>query len=432
MVTVYCLLLTDNCSSQLKWRALPAAPKTTGRFDDVVFIDALQGWIIQGSGDVFGTKDGGETWQFLSEIPTGGLRSMGFVSAANGWIGTLRPANFLYSTIDSGKTWVPVQNVPQPNPGGICGISVVNDSVVYGSGYYDGTPRVIKTADGGLTWSTFDLSPFARGLVDCYFFAPDSGFVVGGVGGTFDEQRALILFTGDGGITWNQRYSGGRLGELCWKISFPNRMTGFVSIEAFHTSQVYFLKTTNGGITWKANVLSEVSRDVQGIGFVNEAIGWESGWGSPAYATTDGGETWTNAGFGVNINRFRFINDSLAYAVGQTVYKYSESTLPVGVEEDPILPLTNISLGQNYPNPFNNSTSIRYVLDRDDEIVILEIYDLLGSKIKTLFAGGQSPGEYMIEWDGTNQDNTQAASGIYIVRLRAGGFVQSQKMVLMK
>jgi len=144
------------------------------------------------------------------------------------------------------------------------------------------------------------------------------------------------------------------------------------------------------------------------------------------------------------VNRFRFLNDTLGYAVGQTVYKFSITAPTVGVKENPIPPPAGITLFQNYPNPFwsgatlpapsggNPSTRIRYVLDRDDEIAILTVYDLAGRKIKTLFAGGRSPGEYIADWDGTNDLTEVVAAGVYISRLQAGGVVQSRKMLLLR
>ncbi|HEX9653123.1 MAG TPA: T9SS type A sorting domain-containing protein [bacterium] len=421
-----------HVSAQPKWRALPDAPRTGSRFDDVFFVNPNEGWIVQGGGGIYRTTDGGATWQLQNTIFAGGLRCIGFANAAKGWLGTLRSGSFLFMTADGGKSWNPVQNVPEPQPLGICGIAVVNDSVVYAAGRYDDAPRVIKTTDGGQNWSTFDMSSHARSLVDCHFFSADSGFAVGAVGPTFEDQRARILFTGDGGQSWVASYTGARSAELCWKISFPTRKVGYVSIEAFHQGAIDFLKTTNGGTSWQAKLLSSTLRDVQGIGFLNEELGWQGGWRSPTYETTDGGETWQLAGFGGNVNRFRFLSDTLAYAVGQTVYKFSNDGTPVTVEEPPALPPAGITLFQNYPNPFNASTRIRYLLERDDEIVMLRVYDLTGRKIKTLFAGGRPPGEYIAEWDGTTDTHQPVASGVYVLRLQAGGFAQSHKMILLR
>jgi photosystem II stability/assembly factor-like uncharacterized protein len=418
-------------TAQPQWRTLPNAPRTESRFDDIYFVNANEGWIVQGGGEIFRTTDGGTTWKLQNTILTGGLRCIGFANASTGWLGTLNSANYLFMTTDSGNTWNRAENVSGTRPLGICGLSVVNDSVVYGVGRFDGSPRMIRTRDGGQSWTTIDMSPHASALVDCYFYSPDSGYAVGAVGPNFDDQRARVLFTSDGGQNWVVRYSGLQGAELCWKISFPTRRVGYVSIEAFHQGRVNILKSTDGGGSWRAMLLSSTLRDVQGIGFVNETLGWQGGWRSPTYETTDGGQTWHLAGFGANVNRFRFLSDTLAYAVGVTVYKFSND-MPVAVEESPTIPPANITLFQNYPNPFNASTRIRYRLRRDDEIVILAIYDLVGRKIKTLYAGGRPPGDYLAEWNGTTDSNQPVASGVYVCNLQAGGVTQSHKMILLR
>jgi len=416
--------------AQLQWRALPNAPRTTDRFDDVFFINPNIGWIVHAGGELFRTTDGGATWQLQSTIPTGGLRSLGFANAAKGWLGTLQLNDFFFSTNDSGKTWIEVQNIPDPKPEGICGISVVNENIVYASGVFSGAPRVIKTVNGGQTWQTFDLSAQARALVDCYFYSADSGFVVGGVGSTSQDQRALILHTSNGGVNWTTRFTGTRPRELCWKISFPSRKVGCVSIEALNQGAVYFLKTTDGGQTWQDKILSNTYRDVQGIGFVDEMLGWQGGYGSVAYETTDGGDSWRPAGFGFNINRFRFLSNTLGYAVGQTVYKLSTSTAVSEQDKTREAP-ENFSLAQNYPNPFNPSTKIHFSLSRNSAI-LLAVYNLQGTKIKTLAAGLFVARNHEVRWDGADDFGEEAAAGVYIYRLQNGSVIQAKKMLLLR
>ncbi|HUU27214.1 MAG TPA: DUF1573 domain-containing protein, partial [archaeon] len=91
------------------------------------------------------------------------------------------------------------------------------------------------------------------------------------------------------------------------------------------------------------------------------------------------------------------------------------------------------SLSQNTPNPFNPSTTINYsVPEGASVIVILKVYDIRGRLIRTLADGSREPGTHTAFWDGTDESGQQASSGIYIYRLRAGDFVQTRKMVLLK
>jgi len=83
-------------------------------------------------------------------------------------------------------------------------------------------------------------------------------------------------------------------------------------------------------------------------------------------------------------------------------------------------------LEQNYPNPFNPSTSIRYqVAERSD--VSIRVYDITGRQVAVLVDKVHDSGEYTASFSGLN-----LASGLYIYRMQAGNFSQTQRMMLLK
>jgi hypothetical protein len=84
-----------------------------------------------------------------------------------------------------------------------------------------------------------------------------------------------------------------------------------------------------------------------------------------------------------------------------------------------------------HPNPFNSETLIPYLLAEAGE-VRLEIYDLLGQRVRTLVAGPQEAGAHQAAWDGRGEAGRELASGLYLCRLRAGGFSQSRKLALLR
>jgi len=99
----------------------------------------------------------------------------------------------------------------------------------------------------------------------------------------------------------------------------------------------------------------------------------------------------------------------------------------VGIETESLVELPrSFLLMQNYPNPFNPITNIKYSLPKDC-LVNLEIYNILGRKVATLVDGKQKAGYKVARWDAGS-----LSSGIYFYRLRAGDFVQTRKMVLLK
>ena len=91
----------------------------------------------------------------------------------------------------------------------------------------------------------------------------------------------------------------------------------------------------------------------------------------------------------------------------------------------------NYALMQNYPNPFNPSTEISFQLP-DNSHVSLEIFNVLGQRVTTLANGVLEAGEHVFIWDGTDANGNTVSSGIYLYRLKAGDFVDTKKMVLMK
>ena len=89
-------------------------------------------------------------------------------------------------------------------------------------------------------------------------------------------------------------------------------------------------------------------------------------------------------------------------------------------------------LRQNYPNPFNSRTTISYKLPVKG-YVLLQIYNILGEKVRTLVAKDQPPGEYFVLWDGNNDLIESVGSGVYFYQLKVGNeFSQTKKLLLLR
>jgi len=112
-------------------------------------------------------------------------------------------------------------------------------------------------------------------------------------------------------------------------------------------------------------------------------------------------------------------NDFFAYSfpinIGLTDVQSKDQELP-----------TDFSLSQNYPNPFNPSTTIKFGLPKESNVV-LKVYNILGEEVATLVNNVMPAGYHII-----NFDATKLASGMYIYRIQASDFVQVKKMLLMK
>jgi len=89
------------------------------------------------------------------------------------------------------------------------------------------------------------------------------------------------------------------------------------------------------------------------------------------------------------------------------------------------------NLNQNYPNPFNPETTIKYQLPWPAE-VRLEIYNILGEKVKTLVDEKQPAGYYSASWNGLDEHGRTVAGGVYLYHFTAGEFVQVRKLILVR
>ena len=89
------------------------------------------------------------------------------------------------------------------------------------------------------------------------------------------------------------------------------------------------------------------------------------------------------------------------------------------------------TLHQNYPNPFNPTTQIRYDLP-ENSYVSINIYDLMGKRVKLLVNSKQDAGYRSIHWNATSDLGQPVSAGMYIYTIQAGEFRKTRKMVLLK
>jgi PKD repeat protein len=103
---------------------------------------------------------------------------------------------------------------------------------------------------------------------------------------------------------------------------------------------------------------------------------------------------------------------------------------------DEINSLNEFALHQNYPNPFNPSTSIQYAIS-SRQFVTLKVYDALGNEIETLVNEEKPAGTYEVEFNSSTLSGSVSAksgyaSGVYFYQLKAGQFIETKKMLLLK
>jgi len=93
---------------------------------------------------------------------------------------------------------------------------------------------------------------------------------------------------------------------------------------------------------------------------------------------------------------------------------------------DNIITPKNYRIASIYPNPFNPITHINYELPEYTNVHIV-IFDLTGKKVQSLISELQAPGYHSVKWNAENY-----ASGIYFIKMVSGGYVNTQKLMLIK
>ena len=116
------------------------------------------------------------------------------------------------------------------------------------------------------------------------------------------------------------------------------------------------------------------------------------------------------------------------FGTDEGVSSFAERTVLV---ENPCDMPVIIDIIGNFPNPFNHFTTIELSLDTEG-FVTLDIFNISGQKVITLFAENLTAGVHSVNWNGRDASGSTVSSGIYFCRLIMGDYVKAHRMVLVK
>lgn len=355
------------------------------RKDDIFFIGSDTGWVAGGAeGVILRTYDAGDSWLPVHFGPSY-LRSIEFATPQTGFCGTLDNV-FLRST-DGGSSWTDIAS-QIPSPSSVCGLCAPSADRIYGAGVWFSPAYVVRSTDGGQTWSKTDLSDVASAMVDVYFLNEQTGFASGKA--QPDSLGGIILRTDDGGDTWNTVHLTGQAGDYIWKLQSPDGIHIFGSIDAtFGVGGTRFVYSGDAGGSWSTRTATTDYHYIQAIGFLDPLTGWMGG-NQTLLKTTDGGDTWfiDNTLPGSCYDRFHRVGPGEAYLCGCGVYRYADPSVgtsgPLPTPQRDGLSVT--------PNPARDEVRIRLVsVGRSQAIVTLHGAD--GRLINRIHHGAVPSGE---------------------------------------
>ncbi len=179
-------------------------------------------------------------------------------------------------------------------------------------------------------------------------------------------------------------------------------------------------------INKKVNLIWETATEVNNYGFNIERKTELGNWKKIAFVIGNGNS---------NSPKHYFYSDNLLFESGKYFYRLKQIDIDGNSEYSEEIEICFASpekfeLLQNYPNPFNPVTKIKFSIPDNagiEQKVVLKIYNVLGQVVKTLVNENKQPGNYEIEFNGSD-----LMSGIYFYKIESGNFIQMRKMVLTK
>lgn len=420
-------------------------------------------WTCSGNGYVYRTTDGGKTWYATTRVSnTEGLGCIEALNATTAFAGGLGPgflgnAN-IYRTLNGGQSWQVIYTATGASSAWdwIHFFDAQNGIAMSDPPIAGGSFLIIKTSDGGTTWTPIANLPDANatewGIINCFDFYDNLngwfGTAPSGPGG----NGGRVFRTIDGGNTWAGFSSGNTAAVSGIRFISPQ-----IGMRIAYNTPPFLTRSVDGGQTWApmnnlpiANIKS--LETMAGINTASFNQIWISGNSNTPFilSSVDGGLSWQQQSivgnvvgsiYNLSAVSFGVMDDSVQawgvtvnqniFTSGGQIFTYRDRIgVATDVKEQTQLPI-GYSLSQNYPNPFNPETTIEFQLPQASQVKVV-VYNLAGQLVRTLIDAPQAAGRFKLRWDGRDERGNQVASGVYMYELQAGNFRAKNKMILMR
>jgi len=277
----------------------------------VQLLDDSHGWAAGRDGVLLHTLDGGATWNVILTDGDLAFENFVFLDSSNGWAITGIPYRLLRTT-DGGRSWTTVPTVDNPPP--------LDDLHFHDGqhGWIASETQVLRTTDAGLTWHAHETH--ASGTLAAIAFPdPLNGWAIA----NHFPNGASILHTTDGGLSWSPQTVAVSLDST--------RLSALHFVDAMHGWAVglggQILHTANGGADWSPQS-SGLGIPLSDVFFIDSMVGWivTSNWtlehGYQVLHTTNGGADWspqaTGAEQATNLLALHFANATDGLLVGES------------------------------------------------------------------------------------------------------------------
>jgi photosystem II stability/assembly factor-like uncharacterized protein len=292
LITLLLLVISVTAAAQQGWVSTRIAPASQD-LNTVFFLDEKRGWVGGDNGFLSRTEDGGHSWVQQSVDTKDPINDIYFRDKEAGF---LIAGNAIFSTRDNGTVWTESRRFL---PSEFEGADVELYSVRFSSkkkGWVVGSiskrERVtdsilLYTENGGETWQR-QRAPSRLELIHIEFANDKRGWIVGAAG--------TILGTVDSGQTWTKQESGTT--STIYHVDFRNDKKGLAVGE-----RGTILRTTDGGITWTA-ITDKTRSTLLNVKLTSDDRGWAIGRGGTILRTDDAGMNWIEQESGTKQNLY--------------------------------------------------------------------------------------------------------------------------------
>ncbi|MDI9319837.1 MAG: YCF48-related protein [Phycisphaerales bacterium] len=357
---------------------------TTSNLKSVHFPTTSVGYATGDNGTILKTVNGGTSWVNVASSYTGyWFWDVHFISADTGFVcGESNPgtnpagAGIFLKTYNGGTTWttcIPSAAFP------IRDMFVLSKDTIIACGGAEMTDgKIVKSVDGGSTWTQIGSTYYDGMLGGLYFSNSTKGFLglYESVFGTFNPTHSSWLSTTTGS-TFSTTVSSAK-GYWNFSTDFPSTSTGYMMRSTYvGTDTVYIRKTIDGGSNWTETAVPSYLGSIYGLDFVNNNTGYIVGGAGVIKKTIDGGTTWNTqvSGTTEELRSVYFVNTNLGFAVGNNG-KILKWIAPSGIENK-FLSNEEINI---YPNPSSGAITITLPTDNAE----INITDVLGQQVMSI------------------------------------------------
>jgi len=423
-----------------------------GIFEDSVyylvgihFLDVQTGFVLATGpynntfAAILKTTDGGNNWDYVYEFDAYlFLNEIKFINQLNGIaVGTfddmVNSYGVVLRTTDGGNNWIKTE-VPQLIS--LNSITYISSTSILISGVRnDFTAVIYRSDDGGISWfecCVYSSLHFITGINSL----PGTGVII--IYGKYQPPGSAIPFievTLDGGLTWYYSLLSEFPDYFITKSELVDESRWYLTGTQNAQIGIVLFTDNSGGVPveltsfsaefveYQVNLNWTTASELNNLGFEVERKTVNEEWRTIGFVNGKGNST--------EINDYSFTDD--LYEVNSSILYYRLKQIDFNgsfeysnIIEVEVNVVSNFSLSQNYPNPFNPATTIRYEIP-ERRFVTIKVYDVLGNEVSTLVDEEKASGSYEIKIDGN-----ELTSGIYFYQLKAGSFVETKKMILVK